>query len=155
MKVTTKGLAIVTVLVLTACTEAGSKQTLGTLLGSVGGAIAGSQFGSGKGQLAATAAGALLGAVVGGEIGKSLDNADRIAMQHAEEQATHSPIGETVHWSNPDSGHSGSVTATREGRHSSTGEYCREFQQTITVGGQTEQAVGTAGQNPDGTWRII
>lgn len=32
---------------------------------------------------------------------------------------------------------------------------CREFAQTITVGGQPVQAVGTACRQPDGTWRIM
>ena len=36
-----------------------------------------------------------------------------------------------------------------------TGQYCREFQQTITVGGQTEDAYGTACRQEDGTWQIV
>ena len=155
MNVIKIALAGMLALSLAACEGSGTKQTLGTLLGGVGGAVAGAQFGSGKGQLAATAAGALLGAFVGSEVGKSLDNADRAAMQRAEEQATLAPVGKTVRWDNPDSGNYGSVTPTREGRHTTSGEYCREFQQSVTIGGDTEQAVGTACQNPDGTWRII
>ena len=32
---------------------------------------------------------------------------------------------------------------------------CREFQQTITVGGRTETAYGTACRQPDGDWKIV
>ena len=66
---------------LAACQEGGQKQSLGTLLGAVAGAVAGAQVGKGRGRLAAVAGGALLGSLLGGNIGKSLDNADRIAMQ--------------------------------------------------------------------------
>ena len=32
---------------------------------------------------------------------------------------------------------------------------CREFQQTITIGGQPQRAYGTACRQADGTWRIV
>ena len=134
---------------------AGPKESIGTLLGAVVGGVAGSQVGSGRGQLAATGVGTLLGAYLGNEIGKSLDRADKLYMQQAEQQATVAPINETIAWSNPDSGNSGTVRATKEGRHQETGAYCREFQQTVTVGGRTEDAYGTACQKPDGTWEIV
>ena len=62
--------------------------------------------------------------------------------------------GETIAWNNPESGNYGNVTPVRDGT-SGSGLYCREFQQVITVGGQTETAYGTACQQPDGTWRIV
>ena len=132
-----------------------NKTTAGGLLGGIGGAVAGAQFGKGSGQLAATAAGALLGALIGTEAGRSLDRADRAYAQRAQENASVAPIGQTVAWENPDSGHSGYVTPVREGRHQVTGEYCREFQQTVQVGGQTERAYGTACRQPDGSWRVV
>ena len=64
------------------------------------------------------------------------------------------PIGETIAWSNPDSGNRGAVTPVREGT-SSSGRYCREFQQTIVVGGETQSGYGTACRQPDGSWRIV
>jgi surface antigen len=42
----------------------------------------------------------------------------------------------------------------REGT-SESGKYCREFQQTVTIGGKTEQAYGTACRQPDGSWQIV
>ncbi len=135
--------------------DAGQKQTFGTILGGVGGAVAGSQFGSGGGQLAMTAIGTLLGAYVGSEVGSSLDRADQLAAQGAENQAYNAPIGETIQWNNPDSGNYGSVTPIRDGTDTASGQYCREYQTTVTVGGQTQDAFGTACQQPDGSWKIV
>ncbi|NYZ16411.1 hypothetical protein HL658_28040 [Azospirillum sp. RWY-5-1] len=35
------------------------------------------------------------------------------------------------------------------------GQYCREYQSTIRVGGVARPGYGTACQQPDGTWRIV
>lgn len=160
-----KGLIAIacTAVLLAGCANSGNgpgefglnKTTGGGLLGAVGGAVAGSQFGKGKGQLAATAAGTLIGALVGSEVGKSLDKADQQYAHRAQVQAQAAPIGQQIVWSNPDSGHSGTVTPVREGRIPSTGEYCREYQQSVQVGGQTQNAYGTACRQPDGSWRVV
>jgi len=131
----------------------GTKQTVGTLGGAALGGLFGAQFGSGNGQLAATAAGALLGAFVGSEIGRTMDEVDRQKAEAAYARATTAPVGETISWNNPSSGNSGTVTPTREGS-SSTGAYCREFQQTVSIGGQQEDAYGVACRQPDGAWEI-
>lgn len=131
-----------------------NKETVGTVLGGVGGAVIGSAFGSGTGRLVGVAAGALAGAYLGNQIGTSLDKADKTAMERASQQATAAPIGQTISWRNPDSGNSGTVTPTREGT-SRSGEYCREFQQTVTIQGKTEQATGVACRQPDGSWKIV
>jgi surface antigen len=160
-----KGLIAIacTAVLLTGCANAGNgpgefganKTTAGGLLGAVGGAVAGAQFGSGSGRLAATAAGTLLGALIGSEVGSSLDRADQQYAHRAQTQAQAAPIGQTIVWSNPESGHSGSVTPVREGRIPSTGEYCREYQQTVQVGGQSQNAYGTACRQADGSWRVV
>lgn len=146
----------VIVLALAACTDgAGSKQTAGTLIGAGLGGLAGSQIGSGTGRLAAVGAGVLLGALLGGSIGKSLDRADRLAMgrttQHALEKQ---PSGVSSTWRNPDSGNYGSITP-QPAYQNTAGQYCREYQQTVTVGGQKQNAYGTACRQPDGTWKIV
>src|SRR3546814_3063255 len=64
-----------------------------------------------------------------------MDTVDRQQAECAYQRATTAPVGETITWSNPNTGNSGSVTPTREGT-SSTGAYCREFQQTVTIGGK-------------------
>ena len=140
---------------LVACTDgAGQKESIGTLLGAAAGGLAGAQVGSGKGQLLATAAGALLGAFVGNEVGKSLDRADKVAMGQTVQQSLETaPMGTTSSWQNPDSGNSGTVTPANTFQRSD-GAYCREFSQTISVGGRTEEAYGTACRQPDGSWKI-
>lgn len=133
----------------------GTKQGVGTLGGAAAGGLAGAQFGKGKGQLAMTAGGVLLGALLGGEVGKSLDRADEAYATQAADRAYSAPVGETIRWQNPESGNYGTVTPIREGRNTQTGQYCREFNQTIYVGGRAEQATGRACQQQDGTWQIV
>lgn len=132
----------------------GTKQTIGALGGAALGGWAGSNIGSGSGRLAATAAGALIGALVGSEIGRSMDEVDRMKAEQAYTQATTAPVGETITWNNPESGNYGAVTPTREGTKQTTGEYCREFQQTVVIGGREEQAYGVACRRPDGSWEV-
>lgn len=131
----------------------GTKQTVGTAGGAVIGGILGSKVGKGSGQLWATGAGALVGALFGSEIGKSLDRADRQYIAQTNQRAQTAPLGETISWNNPQSGNYGTVTPTRDGRDAG-GSYCREYQQTIYVGGQQETGYGIACQRPDGSWEI-
>lgn len=146
--------AIVVVLLAACSSDYGPKQTGGTVLGGVGGAVAGAQFGKGTGNLAMTAIGTLLGAFVGSEVGKSLDRADQQYAAQAETRAHAAPVGQTISWNNPDSGNSGTYTPTRDGRDQS-GNYCREYQSTVSIGGQSEQAYGTACRQPDGSWKVV
>jgi len=131
-----------------------NKQAVGSATGAVVGGILGSKVGKGNGQLWATGIGVLLGTLVGSEVGRSLDKADIAYAQRANTQAHTAPIGEEIAWSNPETGNSGSVIATNEGQDS-TGNYCREYQQTIYVGGRQEQGYGIACQQPDGSWQIV
>ncbi|HYH19061.1 MAG TPA: RT0821/Lpp0805 family surface protein [Azospirillum sp.] len=132
----------------------GSKQTVGTVLGGVAGGLAGSRFGGGAGKLAAVGIGTLLGAALGNAAGSSLDRADVAYAQRAEVQAYNAPTGSTIRWNNPQNGNWGTYTPTREGTGPS-GEYCREYQTTFSVGGQIERGTGTACRQPDGTWRVV
>jgi hypothetical protein len=72
--------------------------------------------------------------------------------EEAQIRATTAAVGETIIWE--DGGASGSVTTTRVGT-STSGRLCREFQQTVTIGGRTEQAYGTACLQPDGSWELV
>ncbi|GLQ06545.1 RT0821/Lpp0805 family surface protein [Sneathiella chinensis] len=130
------------------------KQAGGAVIGGIGGALLGSMFGSGTGRLAAVAAGTLVGAMIGQEVGRSLDAADRAAIDRAERRATTAPVGETIKWNNPDSGNSGTITPVRDGQDT-RGRYCREFRQTIEVGGKLEEGYGTACRQEDGSWQIM
>jgi surface antigen len=157
MNVIKTTVAAAATLALAACAGSGygNKQVAGGLLGAAGGAVLGSQVGSGNGRLAATAIGTLLGAVAGSSIGQGLDRTDRAyaadAQQAALEQA---PVGQTITWNNPDSGHSGEVTPTRTWQ-AGPDRYCREYQQTVIVGGMPQSGYGTACRQPDGSWQVV
>ncbi len=156
MKFKTVAAAALIVLFAAACSNSGygEKQTVGTVGGAAIGGLLGSQFGSGTGRLVATGAGVFIGGLVGSEIGRTMDEQDRMRADQAVNQAHTAPVGETIAWNNPESGNSGAVTPVRDGT-STSGLYCREFQQTITVNGRTESAYGTACREPDGTWKIV
>ena len=156
MKVNYLASALIVALLLAGCTgyERGNKQTIGGVSGAAIGGLFGSQIGSGTGRLIATASGVFIGALIGSEIGRSMDEVDRLKANEAINRAHDAPLGETITWNNPKSQNHGAVTAVRDGT-SSSGSYCREFQQSITVGGRTEQGYGIACRQPDGAWRIV
>ena len=149
-----KALAAMILLVFlgTACETAGPKTAIGGATGAAAGGLIGHAAGGGA---AGIVGGVLLGGLLGGAIGNALDQRDQqIAMQAAQNSFENSRTGTQSTWRNPDSGHSGSITPTRT-YESSSGQYCREYQQTVTVGGETQQAYGTACRQPDGTWQIV
>ena len=132
-----------------------NKQGVGTILGGATGAVIGSQIGGGSGRVAAIAAGTLLGAAVGSGIGASLDKVDQQYYSRTTTSALESArSGQTVAWQNPDSGNYGTVTPTNTFKNDG-GQYCREYTQTVTVGGKKQQAYGVACREPDGSWRVI
>lgn len=100
--------------------------------------------------------GGVIGASIGNSIGKKLDEADRIAMESARFNALeHSRSGTESTWYNPDSGHKGTYIPQAAKQDKTTGQYCREYQQTITIGGKNEEAYGKACRQADGSWKII
>lgn len=143
-------------LLLSGCAApVGPKESTGTLLGAGTGALLGAQVGSGRGRIVAVAIGTLAGALLGQEIGRSLDRADRLAMeQNAQYALEYTRTNQTTTWVNPDSGNSGTLTPVRT-YQAAENQYCREYQQTIIVGGQEQQAYGTACRQPDGSWLIV
>ncbi|MEQ8369171.1 MAG: RT0821/Lpp0805 family surface protein [Alphaproteobacteria bacterium] len=141
--------------VLAACQSYGEpdRQLIGGVLGGTIGAVTGAQFGSGSGRLATTALGAVLGAYFGSEVGRHLDQEDRRRAEGAFVAAASSPTGQSQAWSNPESGNSGSVTMM--GPAAGYDEGCREFTQTVTVDGESQQSTGVACRQNDGSWQII
>jgi surface antigen len=132
--------------------EFGPKTGIGAALGAAGGGLLGAAAGGGATGIAA---GVLLGGLVGGATGSYLDDQDRrtaaATTQHVLESK---PSGTTTAWTNPDSGNSGTVTPTRT-YQTANGQYCREFEQTVTIGGQPQKSYGTACRQPDGSWKIV
>jgi hypothetical protein len=82
----------------------------------------------------------------------NLNERQQRTYESAQIRAVTAPVGQTIAWN--DGGASGTVTTLRDGT-SSTGQYCREFQQTVTIGGRNEEAYGTACRKPDGAWEVV
>jgi surface antigen len=130
-----------------------NKQGVGTGAGLLVGGLLGSQFGKGSGKIAATIIGAGAGALIGGAIGENIDAQDRKLMeQNAQRALENAPAGTTVAWKNPDNGNTGNFTPTRT--YQEQGNYCREYTQTVMVGGKEQKAYGKACRMPDGSWQI-
>ncbi len=155
MKQAIAAMVILSITIATGCTGMGPKESGGTLIGAGAGALAGAQFGKGDGKLIAVAVGTLAGALIGREVGFSLDQSDRLAMErNAQYALEHTQTNATTSWQNPDTGNNGAITPTQTYK-TAEGRYCREYNQTITVGGAQQQAYGTACRQPDGNWKII
>ena len=126
-----------------------SKEMLGGAGGAALGGLGGAQVGKGNGKLAAVAAGTLLGWLVGSNVGASLDKADLLAAQGGLDRSMES--NRPVRWEGPNA--TGYIEPVRSGR-TANGQVCREYQQTVTVGGRPEKAFGQACRQSDGSWRI-
>ena len=139
------------------CATMSESETAGTVLGGVAGAVVGNQFGKGSGRTAATALGAIIGATAGRNIGKSLDATSQARAGAAAEQALETAdVGESITWENAanEGGPAhGAATVIRQGADSD-GRTCREFQQTVTIGGRQEQSYGTACRDANGDWKL-
>jgi len=127
------------------------KALLGGVLGAGAGAGIAAAAGASPGWIVASA---VMGGLLGGVVGKKLDDRDkRMATEAANKAFEQNRTGQTSVWSNPDSGNSGEVTPTKT-YQLANGQYCREYKQTITVGGEQHQSYGTACRQADGTWKI-
>lgn len=139
---------------VTACAQPITKTDAGLATGAVVGAIAGSTVGDGRGKTLATLGGSLLGAYVGTQIGQQLQKSDVDEANKITQQALEfNRINQRADWVNPDTRNQGTVTPTRTIK-TADGTFCREFTQTVTIGGTEQQAFGEACRAPDGTWRI-
>jgi surface antigen len=152
----TAGKALAIAVVVAGCQSGqgdfGPKTGVGAALGAAGGGLLAAAAG-GKGT--GIAAGVLLGGLAGGALGSALDAQDRrIAAQNSQSTLETVPSGTTTTWQNPDSGNSGTFTPTRTYENNG-GQYCREYQQTIIVGGKEEKSYGTACRQPDGSWKVV
>lgn len=156
-------IAIATIMMisLSACVTNGqggvNKQMVGTVLGGGLGGFLGSKIGGGSGNIAAIIIGTLVGAAAGNQAGASLDRADQLTQQaNANATLNNVPSGNTTVWRSPDAQKqvSGTFTPIKTYQERS-GRYCREYQNTITIGGKTERGYGTACRTPSGDWEII
>lgn len=94
---------------------------------------------------------AMDGGLIGGSIGSGLSDTDRrIALQAEYRALEYSPAGKPVDWQGSGGAPKGSVAAAQPYRVGS--QDCRQYTQTVTVGGQNRAARGTACRNADGSW---
>lgn len=128
-----------------------SKQDVGTVSGAVAGGLLGSTIGGGSGKLVAVGIGTLAGALIGGSIGKSMDDVDKMKMQHALESA---PVGQPVYWQNRNNGANYTVVPVRNVTVQGN-QYCREYRTTAVINGKQQQMYGTACRQPDGSWKAV
>ncbi|MCG6871058.1 MAG: glycine zipper 2TM domain-containing protein [Gammaproteobacteria bacterium] len=150
-KIISPFVAILFAIGVTACETSPTQEEVGAITGAIVGGVVGNQIGGGKGRRLATAGGVILGAMVGARIGRHLDREDeRRALLALENNRT----GQYSRWTNPDSGAVVAVVPTRTYEQSG-GQYCREYQTEVTVGGENEKAYGTACRQPDGSWQIV
>jgi surface antigen len=142
---------------LSACAQTGEtvrnnpKTTMGGMLGAAGGGLIAAAAGASP---AGIVGGVLIGGLVGGAVGNALDQKDKEMAQQAAQQAfENSRTGESSAWQNPDSGNSGSITPIQT-YQTPAGQYCREYEQDIVVGGERQKSYGTACRQGDGSWQI-
>ena len=150
-----RAIAVVLVLAVGAAGCASIEDNPKTAIGGLGGAAAGGLLAAAVGGGGAgIAAGVILGGLAGGLVGNLLDQRDKQLQAQATQRALETaPSGSSTPWRNPDSGHSGTVTPVRT--YQSQGQYCREYQQTVTIDGKQEKGYGTACRQPDGAWKIV
>lgn len=149
-------LIVIISLIFLACASNTWEENQKAIIGGTGGAIAGGLIAS---ALDANTAGLLGGMIAGGLIGGAIGNRMDAADKREANRATHNALkssstGTSTSWRNPDSGNSGTTTPTRT-YQSQNGEYCREYEQTVTIGDETQTAYGSACRQPDGKWRLV
>jgi surface antigen len=141
--------------------ESKAKEHAGLIVGGLGGAAAGGLIAAAlHANPAGIAAGVLLGGGTGGFIGHlvdgyRLDDKDKeLATQASYKALESTQSGVPVHWRNPESGHEGSVVTTRT-YQSASGQYCREFRQTVVLEGRPVASYETGCRQPDGNWKLM
>lgn len=132
-------------------------QTLGAIVGAGVGIAVGAQIGDGTGQKVAAVLGGAAGAWFGSVLGRTLDEKDReLAEASAHDALENGETGETRAWSNPDTGHSGTVRPVSDRTvEAADNRECRDFESTVVVDGKTETGMGRACRQPDGSWLIV
>jgi surface antigen len=129
--------------------QRGDNDTGGMIIGGILGGVLGHEIGRGHGRTAATVLGAMIGTTIGGNIGRSMDESDQIKVSHSLETVR---SGVETQWRNPDTGYEYRVVPTNT--YYTNNSPCREYTIDAQIGGKTEQIVGTACRQEDGSWLV-
>ena len=92
--------------------------------------------------------------IIGGPVRIVLE-ADLSFFAEFEPQIVAAPVGTIIPWSNPHTGHHGEVAVLSGGYDETVRLPCRTYRTTVVIDGRSETAIGTACQEPDGSWRIV
>jgi surface antigen len=139
---------------VTATTD-GPSEPLPVLDGGLGQYSMGGLLGGSNGDAGAVTGISVKGALLQGPFVTFLERGD---VDRAYKSASHTletqPSGQTRIWRNPRNGHWGTMTPARTYLNAE-GRYCREYRQTVTIGGQEHQAGGKACRSSDGVWQVV
>lgn len=123
--------------------------------GSNQGAIAALGTGAaGGGAVSSSVIAAMGGGLVNGSIGAGLSQGEKRSALEAEYKALeYTASGQAVGWKGDQASHYGEVVAAQPYRVGS--QDCRQYAQTVHVGGAGATARGTACRNTDGSWSLL
>ena len=99
------------------------------------------------------ATGIIGGALAGGHYAKLTEQGQLMHQSAIHSNLETAQDNSTTSWNNPNNNAHGSVTVRNT--NVSNGTPCREFTQTIYVGGKAVEGYGTACRQADGSWKII
>lgn len=144
--------------VVVACLATGcanmTREESGNMIGALlGGALAYELAGDSSNKEIWVATGLIGGALAGGHYAKLTDQGQLMHQSAIHSNLETAQDNTTTSWNNPNNNEHGTVTVRNTSV--SNGTPCREFTQTIYVGGKAVEGYGTACRQADGSWKII
>jgi surface antigen len=144
------GLASISLIGCANMTREESGNMIGALLG---GALAYELAGDSSNKEIWVATGLIGGALAGGHYAVLTQKGQLMHQSAIHSNLETAQDNSTTSWNNPNNNEHGSVTVRNT--NVSNGTPCREFTQTIYVGGKAVEGYGTACRMADGSWKII
>ena len=131
-----------------------TREESGNVIGAlIGGALAYELAGDSSNKEIWVATGIIGGALAGGHYAVLTEPSQRMNATNMHTTLESIPDNAQTKWINPNTNESGTMTVVRT--NNNNGTPCREFTQTIYVGGKAVQGYGTACRQADGSWKII
>ena len=141
--------AFIAMVGLNGCANMGENQQAGSLTGGIIGGLLGSGMGSRSGRTAAIIGGSVVGSMIGNNIGYEMDQANRIRVARALETTR---LNHSRSWVDSHTGYKYTVKPTRTFHQG--GSVCREYDTSIIIDGQLQQAKGRACRDANENWVI-
>ncbi len=140
------------------CSALGPRAMSGALIGGAVGAGAGAGIGAlaggGRGAAIGALGGLVIGAIAGLAEGHNLDARDCAAAQTALQRVGTIPTGQTVSWSDPNTGSHGLYVPVSDRYAAPGNEICRRIQASYYINGRApvEGDTGVVCRKPNGDW---